>query len=116
MLSGKTVLIVESNAIIAVDLETSVCELGAHALLGRVDEGWKASLMSLPDVAIVDLRTAADLGDEFLATLHRSAVPVLFMTTDPAIAAVATFAGRHEILRKPYTAQELLEKTASLLA
>lgn len=115
MLSGKTVLIVEDAALIAVDIETVLDELGATNI---VTEGGGES-RSLTDrhfdLAIVDFRAATLLGEPFFAKLERDVVPVVFMMTDPEAAGPSGFSGRFEVVQKPFAYEDLCAAIARLV-
>lgn len=115
MLSGKSVLIIEDTALIAVDIETVLDELGATHV---VTEGGGES-PSLDerrfDLAIVDFRAATLLGETFFAPIERHNVPVVFMMTDPEMDGPAEFPGQFEVVQKPFAYEDLCAAIARLM-
>lgn len=114
MLSGKTVLIIEDTALIAVDIETVLDELGATNIV--TDGGGESRPFTERqfDLAIVDFRAATSLGDPFFAKLERDSVPVIFMMTDPEMGGPEGFSGRFEVVQKPFAYEDLFAAIARL--
>lgn len=115
MLSGKTVLIVEDTALIAVDIESVLDELGAA---NTVTEGGGESRSLTEqqfDLAVVDFRAAISLGEAFFAKLQREGVPVVFMMTDPESGGPTDFSGRFEVVQKPFAYEDLCAAIARLV-
>ena len=116
MLSGKTVLIVEDSALIAVDIESVLDEIGATNIV--TDGGGESRSLTERhfDLAIVDFHAATALGEVFFAKLENENVPVVFMLTDPESGGPTGFSGRFEIVQKPFAYEDLCAAIARLLA
>ncbi|MCI5074852.1 response regulator [Oricola sp.] len=119
MLSGKSILIVEEAALIAVDIETVLGELGAAQVvtMGGGETPLPASVKDgAIDLAILDISTAASRGDDLSSTIDKAGAPVIFLTTDPQVDAVPDFGGRFQTVQKPFTYEELCGALARLMA
>jgi len=114
LLSGKTVLIIEDTALIAVDIETVLDELGATNIVTEGGGESRSLTERQFDLAIVDFRAAALLGEAFLAKLERESVPVVFMMTDPEMGGPEGFSGRFEVVQKPFAYEDLFAAIARL--
>jgi len=115
LLSGKTVLIVEDTALIAVDIETVLDELGAANIVTEGGGESRSLTERQFDLAIVDFRAATLLGEAFFAKLDRESVPVVFMMTDPDNDGSTGFSGRFEIVQKPFAYEDLCAAIARLV-
>lgn len=119
MLSGKSVLVVEDAALIAVDIETMLDELGAVRIV-TAGGGETASTMQLSgapfDLAIIDIRTASGLGGNLTGELDRLAIPVVFLTTDPEENSAPPFDGEHAVVLKPFTYEDMCAAIARLIS
>lgn len=116
MLSEKTILIVEDAALIAVDIETVLGELGAARILTEGGGGRRDLSTSQLDLAIVDIRTAVGLGGSLLEDLDRDGVPVVFLSTDPEVDSVPEFSGRFATVPKPFTYKQICAAIADCFA
>lgn len=119
MLSGKCILIVEDSALIAVDIESVLGELGAARFVtaGGGETRLPPHLTDDHfDLAILDIRTASVIGDALLSMLTGGSVPVVFLTTDPQGNGVPAFEGRCETVQKPFTYEDLCGAIARLVA
>ncbi|MCK5749372.1 MAG: hypothetical protein KAH44_24370, partial [Oricola sp.] len=114
LLSGKTVLILEDNALIALDIETVLDELGATNVV--MEGGGSGSLTEQQfDLAIVDFRAAALLGEAFFIAIERHRVPVVFMMTDPEMDTPIGLPGQFEVVQKPFAYEDLHAAVARLM-
>lgn len=117
MLSGKSVLIVEDAALIAVDIETMLDELGATHIVTAGGGETAAPRRFSGDpfhLAIVDIRTAANIGGNITADLDRLGVPVVFLTTDAEGNGLPPFEGGHAVVLKPFTYEDICAAIARL--
>ncbi|MFZ2100159.1 MAG: hypothetical protein WAU86_06295 [Oricola sp.] len=115
MLSGKSILIVEDAALIAVDIETVLNELGATHVS---TEGGGESSASAPrrfDLAVIDIRSAVALENDLVGELDNGGVPAIFLTTDSEGNGIPRFSGRFEIVQKPFTYEDLCAAIARLI-
>lgn len=118
LLSGKSVLVVEDAALIAVDIETMLDELGAArvvtagggetALPIRTDAG-------AFDIAIVDVHTARRFSGDHFRDLDQTGVPVVFLVTNPESTDLLQFKGQHEVVGKPFTYEDLCAAIVRLI-
>ena len=115
MLSGKTVLIVEDAALIAVDIETVLDELGATNIVTEGGGESRSLTERHFDLAIVDFRAATLLGEAFFTRLQRDDLPVVFMMTDPEMGGPTGFSGRFEVVQKPFAYEDLCAAIARLV-
>lgn len=119
MLSGKSILIVEATALIAVDIESALGELGAARI---VTVGGNETAVPLAvaddrfDLAILDIRSASNFGDALTAMFVGGNLPAVFLTTDPQDESIPAFDGRFETVQKPFTYEDLRGAIARLVA
>jgi DNA-binding response OmpR family regulator len=119
LLFGKTILIVEDRALIAVDIETALDELGASSIVtagGGESFSPTAAALSRFDLAIVDIHSRSASGSDLASNLDGYGVPVIFLTTDPGSNGIPVFAGRHAVVQKPFTYEDLRAAIAGLVA
>ena len=114
MLSGKTVLILEDTALIAVDIESVLDELGATNIVTEGGGETRSLTERQFDLAIVDFHAATALGEVFFAKLENDSVPVVFMLTDPDFGGPTGFSGRFEVVQKPFAYEDLCAAIARL--
>ena len=81
-LSGKRVLIIEDEPLVAMDLETLLtgagCTIVAHRVEHRYGEGGRAERPC--DVALLDANLGGEPVDEVAAALTRRGIPFAFAT------------------------------------
>ena len=119
MLSGKSALIVEDAALIAVDIETMLDELGVTRIItaGGGETASPTQLGGEPfDLAVIDIRTAAALDGDLAGELDRFEIPVVFLTTDPEGNGLPPFEGKHEVVVKPFTYEDMCAAIARLIS
>lgn len=108
MLSGKSVLIVEDAALIAIDIETVLDELGAALIVaGAVAPTASTAGEFVPDLAIVDIHSAEGVDGALVVRLRHSGVPIVFLATDPDFGAASPIEGAHAVVFKPFTHEDL---------
>jgi len=118
LLSEKSVLVVEDAALIAVDIETMLDELGAARIVtaGGGEIASATQITGEPfDIAIVDIHTAASLEGNIAEALDGLGVPAIFLTTDPEGDNVPPFNGEHVVVLKPFTYEDMYAAIARLL-
>ncbi len=113
MSNSRRVLIVEDEALVALDLEERLGQLG-HTVVGVCDDGHDALRLCgdrRPDVVLMDIRLRGDLdGVEIARRLgEHSDVPVVFLTgnADDATLRRATDTRPFGLLIKPFDRREL---------
>src|SRR4051794_8346175 len=104
----RRILVVEDEALIAMDLERIVRRAGCEVLgpVGRAEEARRLAAEGRPDAAILDIELAD--GDSFAVAdaLARRRVPFVFVTGSAPAALPERFRGR-PLIRKPYDAAKL---------
>ena len=101
------ILIVEDEALLAMDLEAMVQDCG-HAVVAdamSLAEVEALASMTAPDIAFVDIQLAdGSNGLEVCAWIlsHWQATAVVFVTANPGILP-ADFAGAHGVIPKPFS-------------
>lgn len=118
MLNGRNVLIVEDNALIALELESMALDLNAGTVVNP-HNGMDADL-PFPDrlpfgLAILDLRSLANLKALVSDYLLRSGVPTVFLTTEPAAANVASPHSASATISKPFSIEDLATAIAAVI-
>lgn len=118
MLTGKSILIVEDTALVAVDIESVLSELGAARFVtaGGGETRLPGNLADDRfDLAILDIRTASVIGEELFSMLGSGGVPVVFLKAESDGDGIPSFEGRFEVVRKSFTYEELCGAIARLV-
>jgi CheY-like chemotaxis protein len=104
----RRILVVEDEALIAMDLERIVRCAGCEVLgpVGRAEEALRLAAEGRPDAAILDIKLSD--GDSFAVAdaLARRRVPFVFVTGSAPAALPERFRVR-PLIRKPYNAAKL---------
>lgn len=112
-MSSARILVVEDEAIVALDLTQRLTHLG-YRVVATVDQGEKAVAAALgdnPDLVLMDLRLAGAL--DGIAAAQQIAqvrdVPIIFLTahSDPETLARACLTGPFGYILKPFNEREL---------
>lgn len=104
--TGRSVLVVEDEAIIAMLVEDMLADLGhtVAATAGRLEQALDAARTLQIDLAILDLNLSGKPTYEVAETLRARGVPVIFATgagsIDPAWA-------HAQVVQKPFQAEAL---------
>jgi len=115
VLSEKSVLIVEDSALIAVDIESILAELGATDIATEGGGETRIPESRRFDLAVIDIHTASTLGESLIEKLGQESIPVVFLTTGDETRFETGYTGRSEIVRKPFTYEDLCGAFARLL-
>lgn len=114
-LSGRTVLILEDELIIAFALEDMLADMGAEVLMAStVDEGFAKLDETSIAIAVLDVNVAGTKSYPVAEELQRRGVPLIFATGygdaehPPHFAATPT-------LTKPYSRQQLIAAIEALI-
>ncbi|MDR3415559.1 MAG: PAS domain S-box protein [Nevskia sp.] len=124
-MANQSILIVEDEAVIALDLREKLEELG-YTVVGQADTGEKALRLARekkPDLVLMDIRIKGTVdGIDTATVIHRDLrIPVVFMTSfsDGETVRRAALASPYGYLTKPYKIKDLraalkvaLQKTA----
>jgi CheY-like chemotaxis protein len=114
ILTGRTILVVEEQPLIALDLRTTLEEAGAEVLAARDAADVVARINATKlSAAVVDWRPDSDHHRRIARALKRAGVPFLFYATD-SIEEVTTVRGA-PIFLKP-ARPEVIVKALALMA
>lgn len=113
-LAGQTILVVEDEAFISLDIETMLKEAGANVVTARDQRvGLLAADGAKLTAAVLDVRLGPDSVDPICERLARRCVPFLFLTGDSG-SAVQKWAPA-PILSKPFDGRVLIGGLVGLL-
>ena len=113
-LTGQTILVVEEEPIIALDLQTALQDAGAKIVVARDAAEALARIGQVGfTAAILDLRPASDAHRTIARALKQKGVPFLFHATQPP-EDVTTIRGA-PILQKPTRSQDIVRALAVLV-
>jgi CheY-like chemotaxis protein len=103
------ILIAEDEAIIAIDLESTLGELGygVFALCSSLAEGMAATEEDTPDLAILDKNLRGQSSIPLAERLHARGVPVIFATGYQALSDLPPSLAHAPRLAKPIDSQAL---------
>jgi DNA-binding response OmpR family regulator len=116
--TGKTLMIVEDEALIAVTLKNALEDAGYHVLnlTDRQAEALEVARESKPDLALVNIRLAGgENGIELATQLKGLGVPVLLISGQSSRARSAQTVAIAS-LPKPYAASDMVLSVGYLLA
>lgn len=117
-LAGARILIVEDDAVQALDLAASLAEAGA-AIVGPVASLSEASDLALEtacDAAILDLRLRDRNASALARQLLQQGIPFIVYTGYPDSAFFRSDWPGYELVTKPADLQHLLRRVAALIA
>lgn len=117
MLSGRTVLIVEAQYLIALDLQNTLDQLGPGKVViaqnathaRELSEEWQTC-----GLAIVEVERNLPEQIAFARELARSGIPVIGLTADSDLQQHLNWSARMPILLKPASTERTLELVATL--
>lgn len=117
VLDGCSVLLVEDQFLIAMDVEDMLLELGAERVVvcASVREAHAALDRAVPDCAVLDVNLGLETSAEIAQRLERMGVPFLFATGYDDAQNQTVEVGDRQVLHKPYRAPELQAALARLL-
>lgn len=111
-LRGRSVLIVEDEGLIALDVAAEISANGGHAVIAnRVEEALAALSRTKFALAIVDFRLGAQDASDVIRQLEKLQIPFLIYSGCDEIAAGA----KAPIVRKPAVRQHLMQTISDLL-
>jgi len=117
-LAGKSILVLEDEFLIAMDVEQLCrdCGAGEVSIVRSLEEADRADCHATIDVAILDVMLGDRSTFDFARTLIEKGVPFLFTTgySDPETLA-AQFPGV-EVVNKPYAGPDLIRALLDTLA
>ena len=112
IIMNERILIVEDEAITALDLKYSLEELG-YEVIDTVDTGQDAidkANETIPDVVLMDIKLKGDMeGIEAAAVISKLNVPVIYLTanTDTDTFEKSNVSGVYGFVSKPYDISKL---------
>ena len=117
-LAGKSVLIVEDQLLIAMDLETILEQAGLEVIgVARSSaEALRALAGRRPDVAVLDVNLGGETSEPVARALRAQGVPYVFATGYSDLSSLPDGEKAEEVVRKPYDAAEIRSVLARLLA
>jgi DNA-binding NtrC family response regulator len=116
-LARSSVLIVEDEVLVALDLETVLARVGCPSVRvsGNIDDALAEIERAPPDVALVDLNVAGRLSLAVVDALAGAAIPFLIVSGHtPEI--LPPRHRHHPFMLKPYDSGGLLRRLEQLLA
>lgn len=117
-LAGHTVLIMEDEFIIAMDLESEILDTGATVLgpFARSSEGLETLRDQRPDIAILDVALADGEVFPVAEALEENGVPFIFHTAHGERAELQARFGDVVVCHKPIPPAQIAEQLHSILA
>lgn len=113
-LAGQTILVVEDEALISLDIETTLLECGAEVLVaGDQRSALAAASDTRLTASVLDVRLGKDSIDPVCEALDKRWVPFLFLTGDSG-SAVERWSPA-PILPKPFAPHALIDGVLSIL-
>ena len=115
----KRILIVEDEAITALDLKYSLIDLG-YEVIDTADTGQDAidiAAESLPDLVLMDIKLKGDMeGIDAARVISKLRIPIIYLTanTDDETFQRANISGAYGFLTKPYDINKL-DKTLKIV-
>ena len=113
-LAGQTILVVEDEALISFDIETTLTDAGA-SVVPASDQRTGLAAANDPSLtaAVLDVRLKRESVDPICVSLDRRWVPFLFLTGDSGAAAQKWAPA--PILSKPFAAGSLIDGLVGIL-
>lgn len=114
MLTGKNVLLVEDEFIVAEDTAEMLRELGAEVVgpAARLEAGLRLAGSEAIDVAVLDINLAGERSDPIMEVLRTRGIPFVLATGYGHLVARGSDV---PVLDKPYTQAGLLEVLSRVL-
>jgi CheY-like chemotaxis protein len=117
--SGKSVLVVEDEFLIALDIERILESAGVTqvACASRVAQALEFCDTRGPfDAAILDLKLEREASTAVAERLHAAAVPFLFLTGGPSQSDITKRFANAPVVGKPFDSTVLLSALAKILS
>jgi light-regulated signal transduction histidine kinase (bacteriophytochrome)/CheY-like chemotaxis protein len=118
LLSGLSVLIVEDQLLIAMDVENILSQHGARSIDTAATSAEAISVLSrkIPSIAILDVNLGAGTSIPIAERLVKLGVPFVFATGYGDTTIIPASLAHIPLVRKPYDAQALISSLAPELA
>lgn len=116
-LSGKSVLLLEDQALIAMDLEETLLKLGASsvALIPTIPAALEELVRKTPDCAVLDVNLAGETSIEIADRLINQGIPFIFATGYRDTIMIPDRFKHVPVVQKPVTASALSDKLVTAL-
>ncbi|MBV1836605.1 HWE histidine kinase domain-containing protein [Acetobacter estunensis] len=117
VLSGKRVLVVEDEFLVAMEVEETleVCQVAAVRAVSSIREALDTIGTDPLDVALLDVNVRGQSSLPVAHALEKTGVPFAFATGYGGAASVLSEFGPIPVLRKPYDMTQVVEMLAELL-
>jgi PAS domain S-box-containing protein len=115
-IEGRSILVVEDEPLVSMDIEASLSEGGCHVVgpAGNVDSARRLIASARYDAALLDVNLADQPVDELAAALRKKGVPFAFVTGHGRDALPEGFT-EAPLLSKPFGTEELLATVRELV-
>jgi DNA-binding response OmpR family regulator len=112
----KTILIVEDDPFIAMDLQDTFEDAGYRVLgpVASVDPGLRLLSEAKPDVAMLDYNLGRETSIPIAYKLDEAAVPYIFLSGQVGKVVTASHVSSHEVMMKPFNADRLIARIDQL--
>lgn len=116
--TNKTILIVEDDPFIAMDLEDTFKMVGYDVLGPFADvENALATLQKRPpNVAILDYNLGKETSIPIAKKLHKEEIPYMFLSGQVATVVISPDIPARPVINKPFVPEQLVELVHSLAA
>ncbi|OUI95831.1 hypothetical protein HK13_03120 [Acetobacter indonesiensis] len=117
-LTSSSVLIVEDQLLIAMDIEQALTENGVDTIrtVSSVYEGLQAINKQKPDIALLDFNLGDETSVEIASKLKEKNIPFLFATGYADRTMIPPEFQSVPVVRKPYAVQTVIHEMEKLLA
>lgn len=111
-LAGRQILLVEDQALIAMDVEDALRNLGAASIVSApsVQAALDELVKSVPDCAVLDINLAGETSIQLAEALLSQSVPFIFATGYRESSMIPQKFSHVPIVRKPVSSNALAEK------
>ena len=115
-LTGRRILVVDDEVLIAMLLEDSCIDAGCEVIgpFGRLDQAMAAMATGTADAAILDVNLAGEKIYPLAELLERRGIPFLLLSGYGELAAPDR--PHWPVCTKPFSIEDILRRLASLLA
>jgi len=114
----KTILIVEDDPFIAMDLQDTF-EGAGYTVLGpvaAVDPGLKVIRETKPDVAMLDYNLGRETSIPLAHKLDEIEIPYVFLSGQVDRVITSALGTKHKVMTKPFNAEHLISYVDSIVA
>lgn len=114
----KTILIVEDDPFIAMDLQDTFEEAGYIVLgpVAAVDSGLKVIRDTKPDVAMLDYNLGRETSIPLAHKLDEIEIPYVFLSGQVDKVITSTLGTQRKVMTKPFNAEHLISYIDSIVA